>query len=541
MKKQLFLSAILLFAIFSMHAQRHMEQLGRGIMAMNKGGNQIYVGWRLLGTDPSDVTFNLYQSANGSTAVKVNAFPMKLTTDTVLSGCNLAVSNAFYVKPIVNGVEQAASSAFTLPANAAQVQYVRSIPLQNLNDPNMSTQNAMPGDVDGDGEYELVVLRYGAESDTARIVIETYKLDGTYLWRFDFGKNINLANPHNAQAYYVVYDFDGDGKSEVCVRGSELSTFQSGTPMQRTVGDVLLKDGVTLYPLNGGNQRLTAPEYLFMLNGATGAPMDSIKYEPAMGSTPEVTWGGNERPVYQWMSVAYLDGIHPSIVTQRGIGEGYWIKLYGFDFRNGKFSMRPEFFATQEPISFGGHSIRCKDIDNDGKDEILFTAAAVDHDMKLMYNQHDKGLGHGDGFQILDIDPDRPGLEWFAIQQSNTDQLGAAYWEAATGKLIKKYYMSSPGDPSRGDAASVSPTIRGSQMYGGTPGVMDHNGNYVNRTSFTPTGTIYWDADLAKEVILNDNAYRNASIKKYDPITGNSNVLFELPVIGSYFFMDALR
>jgi autotransporter-associated beta strand protein len=289
---------------------------------------------------------------------------------------------------------------------------------------------------------------------------------------------------------------------------------------------------VTLYPLNGGNQRLTAPEYLFMLQGQTGAPLDSIKYEPAMGSTPNTTWGGNERPVYQWMSVAYLDGIHPSIVTERGIGEGYWIKLYGFDFRNGKFSMRPNYFATQEPIAFGGHSIRTKDIDNDGKDEILFTAAAVDHDMKLLYNQHYKGLGHGDGFQILDIDPDRPGLEWFGIQQSNTDQLGAAYWDAATGEVLQKFYMSAVGDPSRGDAASVSPYIRGSQMYGGTPGVMDHNGNYVNRTSFTPTGTLYWDADLAKEVILNDNSYRDASIKKYDPVTGNSNILFNLKADG---------
>lgn len=509
-----------------------MEQLGRGIMAMNRGSNQIYVGWRMLGSDPSDIGFNLYQSTNGSSFVKVNAFPMKLTTDTVLSGANLTVSNAFFVKPVINGIEQSASSAFTLPANAAVVQYVRSIPLQNLNDANITTQNAMPGDVDGDGEFELVILRTGAGGDTARILIETYKLDGTFLWRFDFGKNINLSNEHNAQAYYVVYDFDGDGKAEVCVRASELSVFQSGSTKQRTIGDVLLKDGVTLYPLNGANQRLTAPEYLYMLNGATGAPIDSIKYEPAMGSTPNTTWGANERPVYQWMSVAYLDGIHPSIVTERGIGEGYWIKVYGFDFRNGKFSMRPEFFATQEPIAFGGHSIRTKDIDNDGKDEFLFTAAAVDHDMKLIYNQHYKGLGHGDGFQILDIDPDRPGLEWFSIQQSNTDQLGAAYWDASTGEIIKKYYMANVGDPSRGDAASVSPTIRGSQMYGGTPGVMDHNGNYVNRTSFTPTGTLYWDADLAKEVILNDNSYRDASIKKYDPVTGNSNILVNLKTDG---------
>jgi fibronectin-binding autotransporter adhesin len=517
-------------------SQKMMEKLGRSVIALNAGSNRIYVGWRLLGNDPENLGFNLYKSEGAGSFNKINASPMTIRTDTLLPGCNLATLNRFYVRPVLNGIEQEASAIFTLPVSTPVRQYVRSIPLQIHSEPGIDTSNAMPGDLDGDGELDLVVMRTGQGGDTARIMIESYKLDGTYLWRFEFGKNINLANEHNAAAYYVVYDFDGDGKSEVCVRGSERSIFQAGSANERMVGDVLLKDGITLYPLAGGLQRPSAPEYLFMLDGLTGMPLDSIKYEPAMGpaASYNTTWGGNERPYYQWMSVAYLDGKFPSVVTQRGIGEGgSWFKIYGFDFRDGKFKMRPDSLVTQEAIGFGGHSIRVKDIDNDGKDELLFNAAAVDHDMKLLYNQHNKGIGHGDGYQILDIDPDRPGMEWFAIQQNTGNFVGAYYWDAATGDILKKYYMNAPSDPSRGDAAPISPNHRGAQMYGGTQGVMDARGNYVNKQSFIPCGTVYWDADMAKELIENANSYRILTIKKYDPVTGNANILFNLDADGA--------
>ena len=40
-------------------AQRQMEKLGRGMVAINQGGGKVYVGWRLLGTDPDDIAFNI--------------------------------------------------------------------------------------------------------------------------------------------------------------------------------------------------------------------------------------------------------------------------------------------------------------------------------------------------------------------------------------------------------------------------------------------------------------------------------------------------
>ncbi len=110
-------------------AQKQMEKLGRGIVALNAGSNKIYVGWRFLGNDPSGLAFNLYKSEGAAAFSKVNTSPMLIRTDTVIPNCNLSVLNRFYVKPVLNGVEQEASSVFTLPAGTPVRQYVRSIPL----------------------------------------------------------------------------------------------------------------------------------------------------------------------------------------------------------------------------------------------------------------------------------------------------------------------------------------------------------------------------------------------------------------------------
>jgi rhamnogalacturonan endolyase len=286
-------------------------------------------------------------------------------------------------------------------------------------------------------------------------------------------------------------------------------------------------------------QRTAMPEYLYILNGLTGGPVDSIRYQPAMTSIPFSYWGANERPFYQWMSIAYLDGMLPSIVTERGIGDGQPLKIFGWDFRNGHLTMRPDSLVTTDTynsttkyydatpkIVFGGHSIRIKDTDNDGKDEVILTGAVVDHDMKLVYNQNDKGLGHGDMYEVLDIDPDRPGLEFFEVQQTNSLQIGAAIWDAATGEIIKENFTTSMTDPSRAGAACIVPTQKGAQFYGGTPGVMDYKGNYINNQNFTPCATAYWDSDLAKELVFNDYNRLTGNIQKYDAATGNvSNIL----------------
>ncbi len=109
---------------------RQMEYLDRGVVAVRSSTSQAYIGWRLLGLDPSNIAFNLYRSANGGAAVKLNGSPLTQTTDFVDGTANLTQTNAYYVRPVIGGVEQAPSESFTLAANAPVQQYL-SIPLNS--------------------------------------------------------------------------------------------------------------------------------------------------------------------------------------------------------------------------------------------------------------------------------------------------------------------------------------------------------------------------------------------------------------------------
>src|SRR5262249_21961008 len=54
-------------------AQRQLEKLGRGVVAIRQSSTQVYVGWRMLGTDPDDTAFNLYRVTSGVTNLVVAA------------------------------------------------------------------------------------------------------------------------------------------------------------------------------------------------------------------------------------------------------------------------------------------------------------------------------------------------------------------------------------------------------------------------------------------------------------------------------------
>src|SRR4030042_1879462 len=85
---------------------RQMENLGRGIVAVNLGGGRgsdIYIGWRLLGTDPNDIAFNLYRSTDEAEPVKLNDLPMTQSTNYIDRGVNLGQPNSYFVKPVIEG------------------------------------------------------------------------------------------------------------------------------------------------------------------------------------------------------------------------------------------------------------------------------------------------------------------------------------------------------------------------------------------------------------------------------------------------------
>ncbi|MCE5185230.1 MAG: hypothetical protein LLF76_03795 [Planctomycetaceae bacterium] len=494
---------------------RYMEKLGRGVIALYQGSGSVYVGWRLLASDPADVAFNLYR--NGT---KLNSTPITQSTNWSDTGVNTLMANTYYVKPVIGGRELAPSHAYTLAANPTNARYF-TIPLNPVPGGDVySMQHVFVGDLDGDGEYDFVVRRNNNALATYK-VLEGYKRDGTFLWRVNLGPNVQ-------DCYTVVYDFDQDGKAEVVTRTGEGTVFGDSTTIGDTDGD-----GVTDYRVIGRSYEIwTGPEFLSIMDGMTGAELSRTDFIPR-GDIND--WGdgyGNRMSMIR-EGVAYLDGVHPSIVFNRGPGD--YMKMYAWDFIDGELVLRWTWFnnhhaglPTDEYYS-DFHQWRFVDLDGDGRDEINLGGSVIDDDGTPLYGTE---LSHGDRFSLTDFDPDRPGLEVFAIQQNNPDLLGMAYYDAATGAMIQKYYESwrtEPWDVGRGDAGDYDPDHLGIEFYSTMNGMYDCTGTLIYNEHPFPSVGIWWDGDLRREFFTaSDGNGNNPVINKWNHLTKNSDRLFTI-------------
>ena len=464
----------LCLSLLPAHGQRQAETLGRGVIALRSSSTQVHVSWRLLGHEPVDLAFNVYRATNGGAAVKVNASPVIQTTDFLdTPGSSLLASvNSYVVKPIINGVEGAASAGFTLPASAPVRQYL-AIPKVPVGTDQYGLSQAYPADVDGDGEFELVCRLDYLGSGTpplGRFAFDCYKLDGTHLWRVLGGPN--LLNSNDGDGFLNAADYDGDGKAEVAIRTTAGTVFPNGGTITDT-----------------GSQ-----EFLSIVNGMTGVEMARTPFKPALGPDYYTYWGANMRPFYMYMATAFLDGVHPSLITCRGIG-GDRLHVHAWDFKNGVITERWSWIANSTEYMATGHNMLVYDLDNDQKDEIVFIGGALDDDGRFLYST---GLGHGDHIRFADLDPDRPGFECYAIQQDMA--LGALIYDGSTGKAIRKWYLDTPGDPSRGDAGDVDANFRGAEVWSVMPNIWSAKGELIGNKSIFPARGIWWDRDLQREI-----------------------------------------
>ena len=477
-------------------AQRQMESLGRGVVAIPEGDGKVFVGWRLLGTDPDDVTFNLYRESAGGKAVKVNPGPIAGATCLVDSGADSKQARSYFVRPVQGGRELEPSAAFHLAADAPARPYL-TIPLQTL--PGHSPNDASVGDLDGDGEYEIILKQEMRGRDnsqagtTGETKLEAYTLGGRFLWRINLGKNIR-EGAHYTQ--FMVYDLDGDGKAEVVCKTADGTIDGQGTAIGDPGADHRDSSGFIL----------KGPEFLTVFEGITGKALATTDYIPPRGGHGDA-WGDNRgNRVDRFLAgVAYLDGVRPSVIMCRG----YYTRtvLAAWNWRDGKLSNVWTFDtdAHSEYQTYrgqGNHNLRVGDVDGDGKDEIVYGACAIDDDGKGLYST---GLGHGDAIHLSDIDPDRPGLEVFDIHERPRHPNGAEFRDARTGALI--WGKPSP-DVGRGVALDVDPRHRGYEMWAsgdGMNGLWNVKGETISeRKPRSCNFAVWWDGDLLRE-LLNGN------------------------------------
>ena len=488
---------------------KQVEQLDRGVVAVATGGG-VFVSWRVLGVDDPDTRFNLYRDG-----VRLNGAPLEASNFTDPSGTPAA---RYTVRPIVQGHEkkdEAAGATWSQPFLRIPVQRPAGGVTLKGEAYTYDLNDGTPADLDGDGQYELIVkwqptnAKDNSQSGyTGNTYVDAYKLDGTRLWRIDLGRNIR------AGAHYttvVAYDFDGNGRAEVMLKTADGTVDGQG----KAIGDA----GADWRNANG--YILSGPEYLTVFDGRTGRALATTDYLPARGSV--AAWGDNYgNRVDRFLGgVAYLDGRRPSAVFSRG----YYTRavVAAWDYRDGVLSSRWVFDSDKEGGAVrgqGSHWFAVADVDGDGRDDIVYGAAAIGSDGHMLYST---GLCHGDALHVGKLDPRRAGLQAYMVHETPScyGATGAEMHDAGTGQIL--WGVSGGGaDVGRGVCADIDPNYLGEECWASRGGLMAANGQQI---STSRPGNMnfasWWDGDPGRELL------DGTVINKWQPATSGVTRLLD--------------
>lgn len=407
------------------------ERLDRGAVSLKRPDNTVFLSWRLLASDKPDAAFNVYR-VDGKGKVRLNSEPLK-------DRCNFVdaapgAPDARYSVELAGGAPP--DPAFAgLPAEPGQFGYFR----LKLRDDSVA-QKVGIADLDGDGKLDFQVKSPDFNTDPYQqpgywkksegtYKLDAFRHDGQFLWRYDMGWAIEEGIWYSP---IVVYDLDGDGKAEVFCKAGE------GDPREPT-GHVM-----------------KGPEFLVVLDGMTGEVRRKLPWPDREGLDEYNYWSRN------LLGLAYLDGVHPHLIVQRGTYRLIKLQAYGPD-----LNLKWYWEASGEHRSYRGqgmHGMHAADVDGDQRDEIIIGSAVIDDNGKPLWNY---GRGHPDVCYVADIDPSRPGLEiFFGIEpgrQSNT----VALVEAKTGKLIWGNPEITVHVHGQGMVGDIDPAHPGMECYAG--------------------------------------------------------------------------
>lgn len=489
-------------------AARPMESLGRGVVAVRSSNTNVLVSWRLLGLDPNGIGFNVYRSTAGGAEVKLNSAVLTGGTNFTDSTADLTRANSYRVRPVIDGAEQPPSGAFTLTANHATEPVVR-VPLRSGG----PVKFVWVGDLDGDGEYDYVLDR-----QTSPQTLEAYRRDGQFLWSVNMGPNsTNQNNIEGGSATIdvghndgvTVYDFDSDGRAEVAVRIANGVRFGNGTTFT-----------------NSNNNR----QFIAILDGMTGAPR---------ATAPVPTDYLADGPMYARFGVGHLDGGRPSLVAfmKNRIGSGAFnLMMAAWQFDGQSLTQQWKWLRGNQNTP-DGHNTRVIDVNGDGTDEVAEIGFVLNGNGTLRYSLGPAGIVHGDRFHIAKMDPNRPGLQGYGVQQNNPSGLRDYYYDATNGSVIWRHSASGTADVGRGMAGDIDPRFPGMEVWAFS-GVYNAPTNRLTEpnTSLRPWPQLglWWDGDITME-LLNDGKF-----EKWNPADPKpSNSLQRLLTTSNYGAVDA--
>lgn len=500
----------------------NIEFLDLGLISVPaEKGNLI--SWRKSNLEPKDIKYNIFRNGEKITKSPISGVTNFIDKDGTIDS----------VYEIRNSKSKIAlGSAKTWSKNYLEIPL--DVPKDGITPEGQTysytANDASVGDLDGDGKYEVILkwdptnARDNSQAGfTGNVFIDAYTLEGKKLWRIDLGKNIR-AGAHYTQ--FLVFDFDGNGVSEIAFKTADgtidgtgkvigdinANYVETGGELEAKdrTGSVVAADGKLMAQLKG--RILKGPEYLTVFEGLTGKAIDTVRYEPQRAlnndnpTNDEMKriWGdgyGNRMERYN-ATVAYLDGPKPSMVFSRGYYDKTVIAAY--DLVNNKLVKKWVFDSKADGIADnyshqGNHQVSVADIDDDGKQEIVFGAMAIDNDGKPMWTT---GLGHGDAMHVSDLDPTNPGLEKFGVHENMANgNIGSALINLKDGKLL--WTKRAEKDTGRGVAIDIDPRHKGTETWASnSPTLFNIKGEEIapvrpKQMNFA----VWWDGDLLREIL----------------------------------------
>ena len=500
-----------------------VEKLNRGVsMAHAKNGN--LVSWRILATDNENTTFDLWRIRSTGN--------VKLGTFTTKDASNYfdpegTADDSYTIDTFVNGVETEHANFSVNYSNTNSGQSGAFFDINTQTPPGGTTpdgetytyteNDCSVGDVDGDGEYEVIVKWDPSNSHdnadpgyTGNVILDCYKLNGKLLWRIDLGRNIR-AGAHYTQ--FMVYDFDGDGKAEMICKTADGTKDGAGTVIGDPNADY--RDSTKMKRRDGAyvpsGRIISGPEYLTLFDGATGRALDTIDFQAARGDVS--SWGdtwGNRCDRFTGC-VAYLDGVTPYACFGRGYYERTTMTTYKVENKKLKLNWKWDTGTNKSVLGYGdgNHHCMAADVNQDGNQEIVIGSAVLNGDGTVLYST---GLAHGDAIHIGDFDPANPGLEIFQCLEDSAHPngksvgFGTLLRDAATGRFL--FRETASGDTGRCIADNLVSGNGGAEMVGSHNSVVysctgSHEKvcNWSDITKWGQNSVVYWTDVLERAVL----------------------------------------